>query len=143
MGWILMSLLKTSFSSRARPSFLFYIISFMSSVSPTVRLWNILCWNIRGLNGDDKWTPLRDKIDESNAAVVCLQETKMMHFDNSTIRKFAPKRFDRFISVPSNGASGGLLILWNSAVFAGSLIMQETFGVVVNLHPPCPQNLGL
>ena len=104
----------------------------MSSYISADRMWNILCWNIRGLNGDDKWTPLREKIEESNAAIICLQETKMSSFDNSTIRKFAPRRFDHFVCIPSNGASGGLVIIWNSAVFSGTIVAQESFAVVIN-----------
>jgi endonuclease/exonuclease/phosphatase family metal-dependent hydrolase len=103
----------------------------MSSYIEAVRLWNILCWNIRGLNGDDKWPSIRNKIEESSAAVICLQETKMTSFDNTSIRSFAPKRFNHFVCVPSIGASGGLLVLWNSSVFAGTIILQESFAVVV------------
>ena len=39
-------------------------------------LWNILCWNIRGVNSEPKCLALRNKIDESNCSIVCLQETK-------------------------------------------------------------------
>ena len=35
------------------------------------RDWNILCWNIRGLNDSDKWDP-RNKIEESSANILCL-----------------------------------------------------------------------
>jgi hypothetical protein len=39
------------------------------------RSWNILCWNVRGLNDKDKWGPIRNKIDESEANIFCIQET--------------------------------------------------------------------
>ena len=39
-------------------------------------IWNILCWNIRGINDHVKWPTLRSKLEESNAAIVCFQETK-------------------------------------------------------------------
>jgi hypothetical protein len=35
-----------------------------------------------------------------------------------------PKRFDSFVYSPSVGASGGILVLWNSVVFAGSLVQM-------------------
>jgi hypothetical protein len=38
--------------------------------------WNILCWNVRGLNDKDKWDPIRNKIEESHANIFCLQEKK-------------------------------------------------------------------
>jgi len=40
------------------------------------RNWNILCWNIRGINAHAKWDALRNKIDESSCAIVCIQETR-------------------------------------------------------------------
>jgi exonuclease III len=94
--------------------------------------WSILNWNIRGVNADYKSPVFRNKLEESGASIVCLQETKRASFDNSSIRKFAPRRFDHFICVPSDGASGGLLVLWNSKLFSGSIRLQESFGVVVD-----------
>jgi exonuclease III len=72
--------------------------------------WNVLSWNVRGINDKDKWDPLRNKIEESNANILCLQETKKESIDLHVIRKFAPKRFGRFDFCPSVGASGGILV---------------------------------
>jgi exonuclease III len=52
----------------------------MACLNNLLRLWHILCWNIRGLNGDEKCNALRDKIEECAASVICLQETKMQSF---------------------------------------------------------------
>ena len=38
--------------------------------------WNVLCWNVRGINDSDKWDAIRYKIEESNASIFCLKETK-------------------------------------------------------------------
>jgi exonuclease III len=73
------------------------------------RLWFILSWNIRGINDPLKWPHLRNKLEESNASIVCLQETKKGDFDTSFIRNFAPRRFDKYAFVPSEGSSGGYL----------------------------------
>jgi len=43
------------------------------------------------------------------------------HFDHAFIRKLAPKRFDSFDFVPSMGASGGILVGWNSSIFRGQV----------------------
>jgi exonuclease III len=40
------------------------------------RVWNILSWNIRGVNDPLKWPSIRNKIEESNASIICLQEMK-------------------------------------------------------------------
>lgn len=71
------------------------------------------------MNAVGKWDAVWDKIEESACSIVCLQETKKEHFDMAFIRKFALKRFDQFDFVPSIGASGGLLVVWNSSCFAG------------------------
>ena len=60
------------------------------------RNWNILCCNVRGINLQAKWDALRNKIDESSCAIVCIQETKRDSFDASYIRNFAPRRLDKF-----------------------------------------------
>jgi exonuclease III len=72
--------------------------------------WNVLNWNIRGINSEDKCNAIRLKLDESNYAMYCIQETKRELFEHSFIRKFAPKRFDQFAYSPSQGNSGGILM---------------------------------
>lgn len=96
------------------------------------RSWQILCWNIRGINAVGKWDAVRDKIEESACSIVCLQETKKEHFDMAFVRKFAPKHFDQFDFVPSAGASGGILIVWNSSCFVGQVIDKQQFGMTVH-----------
>ena len=91
----------------------------------------MLCWNVRGLNSESRQRVVRAKIEESECAIVCLQETKCSFFDQRFIRKFCPKRFDNFVYAPSEGASGGILILWNSSVFMGRLLDTQKFGIIV------------
>ena len=45
------------------------------------RNWNVLCWNVRGLNSEARQRDLRAKIEESRCSVLCLQETKCENFD--------------------------------------------------------------
>ena len=94
--------------------------------------WHILCWNIRGINASEKWDAVREKIEESSCSVICLQETKREHFDASYIRKFAPRRFDSFDFIPSVGASGGILVVWSSAVFRGNVLDKQRFGITLS-----------
>lgn len=98
-------------------------------------LWNILCWNIRGLNADNKCLALRNKIDESGCSVVCLQETKKESFDHSFIRKCCPRRFDKYEFVLSRGASGGIIIIWCSSQFSATVIHKENFVLTLQLTP--------
>jgi len=75
------------------------------------RTWNVLCWNVRGINSNKKWNAIRDRISESNSDVICLQETKKEHFDAMFLRNFCPPTFDKFEFLPSVGASGGTIII--------------------------------
>jgi len=84
------------------------------------RFWNILCWNIRGLNAESKWESLRNKIIESCCYIVSIQETKQSSLDLAYIRNFCPRAFDAFCFLPSIGASGGILVVWKSSMFSGT-----------------------
>jgi hypothetical protein len=55
----------------------------------------------------------------------------MEYFDHRILRKFFPKRFDNFAYSPSVGASGGILVIWNSSIFSGKLIEIQRFSVVI------------
>ena len=82
------------------------------------RNWKVLCWNVRGLNGDDRQLAVRSKIEESQCSIIYLQETKCEFIDQRFLRKFSPKRFDKFFYSPSVGASRGIIVMWNSAMFS-------------------------
>jgi exonuclease III len=97
-----------------------------------MRNWTILNWNVRGLNSDNKCNVIRAKIEESACAVFCLQETKRCQFDNSTVKKMAPKRFNKFEFVPAEGASGGIFVGWNGSFFKGETIFKSKFAITIN-----------
>lgn len=71
------------------------------------RNWNVLSWNVRGINATWKWDAVRNKILQSACDIFCLQETKKETFDASFLRKICPACFDSFEFLPSIGASGG------------------------------------
>jgi exonuclease III len=99
----------------------------------TQKCWKVLCWNVRGINSDDKWTPIKDTITEAGCDVFCLQETKRQSFDSLFLKKFSPTGFDSFEFLPSIGASGGVLTAWKSNIFSGHLMFQNSFAITVRL----------
>lgn len=96
-----------------------------------LRSWNVLCWNIHGPNSDKKQLALSNAISVSGCFIVCLQETKKPIIDLAFIKSCCPKRFDKFAYVPSCGASGGLLTVWNSTVFTGDVLVSEGFALAI------------
>src|SRR3954464_3503479 len=129
--------------------FLYFIMDNYST-----RNWNICCWNVRGLNSEARQRAVREKIEESRCAIICLRETKCTSIDQSFIHALCPRRFNQFSFVPSRGASGGILTIWNSSIFDGLLVDSQDFGLVtkftskhnaktwtlVNVYAPCEQH---
>ena len=117
--------------------------------------WNVLCWNVRGLNSDPKLLALSNAISSSGCAVIFLQETKKPSFDNIFTMSCCPKRFDKYAYIPSQGASGGIATIWNSSIFIGTVLIEEEFALVikfkstqsaqewtlVNIYGPCQGDL--
>jgi hypothetical protein len=76
---------------------------------------------------------------------------RVKDFNPSFIRSFCPKRFDHFSYSPSIGASRGLIVLWNSAVFYRNLLEIHRSAIkiaftsrhngeawtLVNVYGPC------
>lgn len=92
---------------------------------------NLLVWNVRGINSQGKWDAIRDKIHECSASIVCLQETKRDYFDDDYIKKFCPRSLDKFSFAPSVGDSGGLVVIWNSARYIGTLIHSNSYAITM------------
>jgi exonuclease III len=92
------------------------------------RKWRVSCWNVRGLNSESRQREVRSKIYECDSDIICLQETKCENFDWPLIRTFCPN----FYFSPSVGASGGILVIWNSSVYCGMLVEVQRFGIRIN-----------
>ena len=56
----------------------------------------------------------------------------MPSFDYAVLKSIFPRRFDQFAFSPSVGASGGILVIWNSSVFEGQLVEVQRFSVVIS-----------
>ena len=100
----------------------------------STRQWKIMNWNLRGINSEKKWLALSSKIDESGCDIICLQETKRESFDLDYIKKICPKKFNKFEYLPSVGASGGIIVIWNGALFKGELAFQNEFSISIKFN---------
>lgn len=64
------------------------------------RVHKILSWNVRGINCQEKWDAIRDKIVESACNIIYLQETKRENFDSAYLRKFAQGSWTALLFLP-------------------------------------------
>lgn len=78
-----------------------------------------------------KWDSVINKIVESQCGILYLQETKKESFDSTFVKKFYPPSFDKIEYQPSQGASGGMAIIWKSALFDGELVFSNEFAISV------------
>lgn len=95
---------------------------------------NFLVWNDRGINSQGKWDAIRSKIEECSASVVCLQETKRELFDDNYLKNFFPRALDKFAFSPSDGTSGGLIVIWNSARYSGQLVHSNAYSITLKME---------
>jgi exonuclease III len=93
---------------------------------------SLLFWNVRGISDVHKCDLVKDIIRNSNAELICLQETKWDNCDIFRIRKIATNRYQDYAVLDSIETRGGILILW-SANFrkTSQLRTQHTLSVVL------------
>ena len=63
--------------------------------------------------------------------IIGLQETKREDFDLNFINNFCPPGFDSFEFLPSIGASGGVITIWKSHMFTGTLAFSNEYGITI------------
>jgi hypothetical protein len=80
---------------------------------------------------------------------------KKENFDLAFIKACCHSHFDEYVFIPSVGASGGLIIIWNNSVFSGMVMHYEPFAIsvhftskqstqkwtLVNVYGPCNGDL--
>jgi exonuclease III len=76
----------------------------------------ILSWNVRGLNDRDKRHQVRYLIKLWGPDVICLQETKMDIITRGMARSLWGIHHLDWVYLGSEGASGGILLMWDRRV---------------------------
>ena len=77
---------------------------------------NIVSWNVRGLNDKDKCLRMRNLLRMWKADIICLQETKLAVINRRVIQSLWGNQHVDWISLGSNGAAGGILLMWDKRV---------------------------
>jgi exonuclease III len=96
----------------------------------------ILIWNVRVLNSAACQHSVRDLVGSARVDVVCLQETKMLAISRRVLLSMLGSDFDsNFISLPSAGASRGILVAWRNALGVTGATRIDSFSVSVQFCP--------
>jgi exonuclease III len=77
---------------------------------------NILTWNVRGLNEGRKRLRIKNLLSKWKVDIVCLQETKLQLISNQLLQSLWRCPYKEWCHVASNGASGGILLMWDRRV---------------------------
>ena len=74
----------------------------------------IISWNVRGLGSRNKRRMVKDFLKTENPDVVMIQETKKEICDRRFVGSVWTARNKDWVALPASGASGGILIIWDS-----------------------------
>lgn len=88
---------------------------------------NVITRNVRGLGRPAKCFLVKDFLNLHFADVYCLQESKLESISAAMWREIGGPHLDKFVFLPSIGASGGMIIGWNSVLLTGSLVFEGKF----------------
>lgn len=83
-------------------------------------------WNVRGLNSPAKRKALRDFVDSSRPAILCIQESKLDVVDQFIILQCCGPAYDGFAYLPAVGTRGGIILAWDSSVVGISNYVCDT-----------------
>ncbi|XP_059429183.1 uncharacterized protein LOC132162996 [Corylus avellana] len=93
---------------------------------------SILSWNVRGLNKRDKRLRVSNLLRDWNADVVCLQETKIQCMSRNIVRSLWGRNHVDWCCLDSCGASGGILIMWDTRVVEKVDVCVGTYSLAVS-----------
>lgn len=111
----------------------------------------IISWNVRGLSAKIKKSSLRKLINAHDPKLIFIQETKLEVINPRTINSIWRTANVDWIFSPSNGNSGGLLIMWRTDYFVieshnaeknwiaivGTIPSMNFKGFLINVYNPC------
>ncbi|KAK1290574.1 hypothetical protein QJS10_CPB18g00699 [Acorus calamus] len=92
-----------------------------------------LCWNVCGLHDQRKET-VRTYILEHHIDICCLQETKLEFVSPGALRAIGGGRLLDLRVLPTVGASGGIIVAWNSLTWRCTVECIGSFSVLVRLE---------
>lgn len=75
---------------------------------------SFMTWNTRGSNSDEKLAAVRRLVNKHKPVIVGIQETKRSVVNSSVVRALWGSHPHNWIHIPSVGASGGVILVWDT-----------------------------
>lgn len=76
----------------------------------------IISWNVRGINDETKRQVIKAACRRWKPHMLCLQETKMGKVDRKVVLSVGGDQWTQWEHLDAIGASGGILVMWDSRV---------------------------
>lgn len=73
----------------------------------------LLTWNVRGLGNRDKRISICKGVGGLNPDILVLQVSKNEQITRSMVKEVWGRDSNYWVALPSRGASGGILMIWN------------------------------
>jgi len=96
--------------------------------------FNVLIWNVRGLNDKVRRDVVNQVIQSCCPALVCLQETKLSYISERDILSLLGQDFNSFCYLPAQETRGGTLVAWRNGVFTFECYRVDRHLVSVELQ---------
>ena len=77
----------------------------------------ILVWHVRGLNSSARQSAVLRFVRDHQISIVCFRESKVESVSLQLVAQCCGPKFNKFLVVPSVGASGGLVTAWDDSEF--------------------------
>ncbi|KAL4201247.1 hypothetical protein AMTRI_Chr02g257740 [Amborella trichopoda] len=76
-----------------------------------------LVWNVRRLGHSSKKSAVKDLTSKLYPSILALLETKLPEPNFQSLRQVWGRRPSQWVSLPANGASGGIWVVWDLSFF--------------------------
>ncbi|KAJ1283821.1 hypothetical protein BS78_03G156100 [Paspalum vaginatum] len=98
-------------------------------------LADLLCWNVRGLNRQDRRDAVHQTISATRCHLACFQETKLREVTQVTANYLGGYRLNKFAFKPGGGILGtrGGILLWNEDFLECSNVTTGEFHLAADV----------
>ena len=93
----------------------------------------IVSWNVRGTGHPDKRRGIKSLVCKINPDILVLLETKRSKIDRRFVGSVWSSRFKEWV-LPSIGAAGGIVIIWDSRRVSVVESLVGDFSVSINIE---------